>query len=322
MISLIFSQWMNCMFLVLLLYAFFACVFAIAKTGLEYSAPFFLVGSRMLLAGIILLAYQKFYKKESFSFNKPIWNQLLQLSFFCIYLTNVLEFWGLKYLTAVKTCFLYSLSPFVSALLCYLLFREKLTNKKWLGLLIGFAGFVPVLLAQTTSEELAGSFFIFSWAELAVVGAVVASAYGWILLKQLIQLSLSPLTINGFSMLIGGSLALIHSLLVENWDPIPVTNFPIYLECTILLIIISNFVCYNLYGYLLGKFSATFISFVGLTTPIFTGLIGWFFLGETVTWPFYLSYLVVFSGLFLFDQEELKHSPSVPIEISDRTELL
>lgn len=297
------------MFYVLLLYALFASVFTIAKTGLEYTQPFFLVGTRMMLAGLILLGYQKWTNKEPFSFNPQTWRRLLRLAAFNIYLTNVFEFWGLKYLTSSKTCFIYSLSPFLSALFSYWMFSERLSFKKWIGLALGFVGFLPILLSQTTSEVQTGQFFIFSWAELSVMLAAVSSVYGWIVLKQLVNDNgLSPLTANGMSMLIGGTVALGHSYFVENWDPIPVSNFSIYFECTLLLIVISNLVCYNLYGSLLKKYSATFMSFAGFTTPLFTALLGWLFLGEVVTWPFYVSFAIVFSALVLFDQEELQLS--------------
>lgn len=297
------------MFYVILLYALFASVFTIAKTGLEIAQPFFLVGTRMMLAGVILLAYQIIVHKQTFNFDKKTWWRIFQLGFLNIYLTNVLEFWGLKYLTSFKTCFIYSLSPFFSALFCYLLFSEKLTVKKWLGLLIGFIGFLPILMSQTSSEQETGQFLIFSWAEIAVMIAAICSVYGWIVLMQLVKDSqLSPLTANGSSMLIGGAFALAQSIAVETWDPIPVSNLSIYLECTFLLIIVSNLVCYNLYGTLLKRYSATFISFAGFTTPLFTALYGWFFLGEVVTWPFYISFFIVLFGLTIFDQSELKES--------------
>jgi drug/metabolite transporter (DMT)-like permease len=57
---------------------------------------------------------------------------------------------------------------------------------------------------------------------------------------------------------------------------------------------------------LLRRFTATFVSFAGFTTPLFTAILGWFFLGETVTMSFYLSTIVVFSGLYLFYQDELQ----------------
>jgi drug/metabolite transporter (DMT)-like permease len=297
------------MYYVILLYALFASVFTIAKMGLEVAQPFFLVGTRMMLAGVILLAYQVIVHKQTFNFDKKTWWRILQLGFLNIYLTNVLEFWGLKYLTSFKTCFIYSLSPFFSALFCYLLFSEKLSMKKWIGLLIGFAGFLPILMNQTSSEQETGHFFIFSWAEIAVMLAAICSVYGWIVLMQLVNDSkLSPLTANGSSMLIGGAFALAQSIGFEKWVPLPVSNLPIYLECTFLLIIVSNLICYNLYGTLLKRYSATFISFAGFTTPLFTALYGWFFLGEVVTWPFYVSFVIVLCGLTIFDQSELKES--------------
>ncbi len=297
------------MLYVILLYALFASVFTIAKTGLEYTQPFFLVGTRMLLAGIILLAYQVIVNKQKFTFNKLTWWRLFQLALLNIYLTNVFEFWGLRFLTSFKTCFIYSLSPFISALFCYFLFSEKLSPKKWLGLCIGFMGFIPILLSQTSNEEQAGQIFIFSWAELSVMMAAILSVYGWITLKQLVnEHQLSPLSANGVSMFIGGGMALVHSWAVEDWNPIPTTNVPVFLECTILLIIISNLICYNLYGTLLKRYSATFMSFAGFTTPLFTALFGWYFLGETVTWAFYLSFLIVLAGLWVYDQDELRQS--------------
>ncbi|MFI5344385.1 MAG: EamA family transporter, partial [Chlamydiales bacterium] len=67
-------------------------------------------------------------------------------------------------------------------------------------------------------------------------------------------------------------------------------------------------ICYNLYGYLLKKYSPVFMSFAGFTTPLFTALFGWFFLNEVVTWPFYLSFFMVLTGLCIYDQDQLKLS--------------
>lgn len=295
------------MFYVFLLYGLFASVFAISKTGLAYTEPLFFVGTRMSFAGLVLLGYQFFIKKQTFVFKPAIWRCILLLGVFNIYLTNIFEFWGLQYLTAAKTCFIYSLSPFLSALFSYFLFSERLGGKKWVGLIIGFLGFIPILINQTTNEENTGHFFLFSWAELAVIIATVCSVYGWILLKKLVsEFEVSPLSANGFSMIIGGGFALIHSLLVEDWNPVPITNFSVYLECTLLLILISNLVCYNLYGSLLKRYSATFLSLAGFTTPLFTALFGWLFLGEEVSMSFFSSFFAVLLGLLMFDQAALK----------------
>lgn len=301
------------MFLVVLLYAFFASVFTISKEGLVYSQPLFLVGSRMLLAGLCMLAYLVVFNRKALVIKREhVW-RLVLLSIFSIYLTNALEYWGLKYLTSFKTCFIYSLSPFISALFSYWMLKDKMSMKKWAGLCIGFIGFLPILLNETNTEELTGHFLFLSGAELAVMGAAFSAVYGWILLKQLVQENgYSPWLANGASMTLGGVIALVHSAMVEPWDPIPVTEMRPFVECTLLLIIISNFICYNMYGFLLRRYSATFISFAGFVTPLFTALFGWYYLGEVVTWPFYVSAVIVFGGLFMFYQEELKEGYYVP----------
>ncbi|MBA3958576.1 MAG: EamA family transporter [Parachlamydiaceae bacterium] len=297
---------------VLLLYALFASVFTIAKTGLEFSQPFFFVGTRMALAGVILLSYYYWKNGSHISLKTLRWWKIIRLAAFNIYLTNVFEFWGLKYLTSFKACLIYSLSPFVSALLSYFIFSERITWRKWLGLGVGCLGLMPVLLNITSQEERSGHFFFLSGAELAVILAAICSVYGWILLRQLVKdEGYSPILANGLSMLIGGIMSLTHSRLVENWDPLPVTHYVPFLECSILLIVISNLICYNLYGTLLKKYSATFMSFAGFTTPFFTALFGWAYLGEVVAWPFYLSTLILFLGLLLFYQEELQRETAI-----------
>ena len=294
------------MALVILLYALFASVFTVGKFGLESASPFFLVGSRMLIAGTMMLGYLFFRKRSEFRLEKEHFFQFLFLGIFNIYVTNACEFWGLKYLTSSKACFLYSLSPFVSALLAYWMLKEKMNPKKWLGLVIGFLGFIPILLNQTTQEELTGHFLVFSWAELAVMTAAVSSVYGWIVLSKLVRAGYHPLMVNGVSMTLGGALTLVQSMIFETWNPVPVSDYATFFMVCAFLMTVSNFICYNLYGYLLKRFSATFISFAGFTTPLITALLGWLFLGENVNYSFFLSAGIVFTGLTLFYYEELR----------------
>ncbi len=297
------------MFFVFLLFALFASVFTVGKMGLEYTQPFFLIGTRMLLAGILLLGYEYYRQGSSFKINWSAWKRILGLAIFNIYLTNVLEFWGLKYLTSFKTCFIYSLSPFISALFSYFIFSERMSIKKWVGLTIGFLGILPMMLSETSLEQETGHLFVFSWAELAVIIAATTSVYGWILLRQLVnENGFSPLLANGLSMVLGGSMSLIHSGCVENWNPVPVTEFLPFFLCAAWLLVVSNLICYNLYGWLLKRFSATFMSFAGFTTSMFSALFGWGLLNETLNWAFFTSSGIILCGLTLFYQEELKPS--------------
>lgn len=295
--------------LVILLFALFASLFTLSKTALEFSEPFFLIGSRMTLAGVLLLTHQFFFNRQSFKIKKAHILPLVMLGLVSIYITNIAEIWGIQYMSSAKACLIYSLSPFIAALFAYWILKERLTSKKWIGLCIGFVGLTPILFTQSNSSELAKDLLFFSWAELALVTAVFASVYGWILLKKIInEFRYTPIMANGISMLIGGVLALVHSYVSgESWAPFPILHdkYAAFIECALWMTLISNVVCYNLYGYLLKRFSATFMSLAGLVTPLFASLFGWYFLNEVITWHFFASMALFSVGLAIFYQEEL-----------------
>ncbi len=276
---------------------------------LEHCPPLFLTASRMLLAGVLLLAFMAI--KDRFAFKLTL-KQILficLLAVFSVYLTNALEFWSLQHLTAAKTCFIYSLSPFFSALFSYLHFGEKLNRRKWLGMLIGFTGFIPVLAMQKGAGEMITSLSFLSWPELAMMGAALSTVYGWVILRLVVKdTTVSPMMANGASMLIGGLFALGHSYLVESWNPLPVSadTFGAFAKGTLIMTLISNIICYNLYGLMLRRYTATFLSFMGLLSPIFASISSWLFLGEQPSPIIFLSTGIVSIGLWLIYSAELR----------------
>ncbi len=293
--------------LVVLMYALWSSVFSIGKLALQYSPPLFLTGFRMCVAGLLLVGYLAFLKRASLKTTQKQLISIVLLGVFSIYLTNILEFWALQYLPSAKACFIYSLSPFFTAFFSYLHFGEKMNGKKWIGLSIGFLGILPVLLQKTPLEDLWAG--VLSLPTLAMIGAALSAVYGWILLRLIVKnQDGSAVLANGYSMLIGGGLAFLHSLLVEQWTPLPVhvSQFLPFAGWSLAVIFVSNIVCYNLYGMLLKKFTATFLSFLGLLSPIFASLHGWLFLNEPFSWLILFSTGVVSIGLWIVYAEEIK----------------
>ncbi|MBS3904400.1 MAG: EamA family transporter [Simkania sp.] len=296
-------------FLVISLYATWASVYSFIKIALEFSPPVFLTAFRMLLASVFLLGYLAIAKRSSFKLSAKQCISFAVLGFFSIYLTNILESWGVQYLTSAKTSFIYSLSPFFAAIFSYIHFKEKMNARKWLGMGVGMLGMVPVLVTQSGAEELLNAFSFLSWPSLAVIGAALASVYGWVLLRLLVKDSaVSPLMANGASMLLGGLMALVHSFFTDSWNPIPVAlhNVGSFLQIMLLITFVFNIICYNLYGVMLKRFTATFLSFMGLLSPIFASLHGWIFLGEPISWTIFLSTGVISLGLWIVYSAELK----------------
>src|SRR5690606_6453958 len=244
---------------------------------------------RMLFAGLLLLSYLWLTNRRKFKLPPEAIKGVILLALASIYLTNIFEIWGLSHMISSKACLLYSLSPFLAALVAFIVLKEKLNPRRWMGMFVGFFGIWPILYTQTGSELNSGQWAIFSLAELSVLGAVLCSVYGWILLKKVLdEHDLSPLTANGYSMTLGGILALIHSYFAgEYWIPVLFMEISSFIVNQLCMCLLSDIVCYNLYGFLLKRYSATFMSFAVLVTPLFASLFGWFFLNETVTWHFF-----------------------------------
>ncbi len=292
---------------VLLLYALFSLVYPLSKIVFEnYAQPIFFTGIRMACAGSILLLYIAFRHRERLFIKAIHIKPLLVLTLCNIYLTNVCEAWGLLYLSSVKTCFIYNLCPFFSAIISYFALGETLSAKKILGFLIGFLGFIPLLLEKSDHESLLGGFSCFSWAELSLVTAALATVIGWIYMRKLVQMNFCPIAANGISMFVSSFLILPTSFYAgELWSPIPVTNMLAVLPYLIALMLISNILAYNIYGTLLNRYTATFLTFAGLTSPLFAALSGWLIHGESISFSILVSVACVTIGLLISYADEL-----------------
>lgn len=258
----------------------------------------------MLIAGLILLIYIKKVKKTKIKINKNDIKFFIYLSICNIYLNSILEIWGLTKLESSKVCLLYSLSPFFTAIISFIILKEKTNLKKIIGITIGFLGLIPII-GENSTNILEKKYI--SLAEISIILAVISSVFGWIFLKKIINLGYSVTMANGISMLIGGIFILINSFIFgENWNYLPIINTKNFIIITIISIIISNIICYNLFGYLLKTFSTTFMTFSGLTTPFFASLFGWIFLNEKITTNFFISIFIFLIGMLIFYIEETK----------------
>ncbi len=314
---------MQLQFLVLLLCALYGSVFTIGKFTLEYAPPLFITGGRMLLAALLLLLYQYYFHRKEFIFKREHFWPVLIMGFTSVYLTNALEFWGLQFMSSGKACFIYGFSPIATALFSYFWFSEKLTPLKCIGLSLGLFGFLPILIAHTGKmEDLSGHLGPFSYAELAMLGAATTNAIGWMTMRVIIKhRGYSPVMANATSMAVGGMFSFIHSFLVENWTPFPVSqnDFWPFLQSFLLLTLVSNIVCYNLNSYLLRFFTATYLSLAGLSQPIFAAFFGYLFLSEVMSTYFWISFIAVSLGLYIYYQQELKQglSPRVKKKVKE-----
>jgi drug/metabolite transporter (DMT)-like permease len=293
------------MWLVILLYALCASMFTISKFVLGYSQPIFFMAMRMIGAGVLLGGYYIFRAKKAIAqyaqSTLSDWFLFVQIILFHVYITYICDLCALQQLTSIESSFIYNLSPFLSALFSYIWFAERMTSKKWMGLLLGFSSLLPDLITEPVrfSHKLYPLIITFI--------AVVSSAYGWVIVRKLVKdRGYSPIYVNSIGMFCGGLAALITSYITESWVSSPVSNWSFFIQGTLLIIVVSNLLFYNLYGFLLTFYTATFLSLAGFLCPFFTALFGYFILHEPIPHYFIISNILVCIGLLVFYQEEIK----------------
>ena len=254
----------------------------------------------MIIAGTILsAAWYVFDRKVAIKARD--WWLFIIVILFHILLPFTSEYIALQYISPSSACLMYNLSPFLSAIFSYFIFNELMTPKKWIGFSIGIVGILFYLQSQCCFD------LGLSWPNLLMFISVVTSCLGWIFVRILVKnKGYSTLLVNGLSMFIGGWIALPISRYFEGVMTIDVIHIPQIIGLMALMILIANILFYNLYGYLLKKYTATFLSFAGFVTPLFAAFFEWIFFGTVVPHEFFLTVLIVGAGIFIFYQEELK----------------
>lgn len=294
------------MFSIIFLYLVFAATFPIAKQAISYASPYFIVAFRLIVSGIIFLAYQYLFDRKNFFIQKKdLWLFFKAITFY-IYLAFIPEYWALRRLTATKVVIIYALIPFATAGFAYFLTKERLTKTKIFGMIIGFLGMIPLIMTPDHAKSTAQEFLTVSLAEAVLLVAVIALAYGWFPVKKLMTRGYTLPMINGTTMLVGGICALFTSFAIDGIYPLPIYQTGPFLLFAFALIIMANGIYYNLYGKLLRRYSFTLVSFASFLSPIFGTFFGWLFLSDQIRWNHFATLGCIALGLYVFYREELQ----------------
>lgn len=299
------------MFLVVLMYSILALTFVFAKKALNYSSPFFLIGFRMIIAGTVLLLHQYFFSGKPFKIAKEDRWLFFRTALFHIYFAFTLEFWALQYLTAIKSTLIFTATPFISAILAYFLLNQKLSIKKGIGIIVGLGGLWPIISMQAQAGAGFSSIARIALPDVVLFLAVISGAYAWFLVMRLMQKGYGLGMINGVAMFVGGVLSMCTACIFEDLSH-PVSNWPVFLGWLFLLILAANIIFYNFFGWMLNRYTITFLTFSGFLSPSFGTIYEWLFFGGKIGWQHIISLLLVALGLYIFYQDELKKRPLMP----------
>lgn len=245
----------------------YAIGYPLTKVAVDSMPPLLFLGVRLLLTGIVPLIYLKATKR---SFTLPLRSLgiVLPASILCIYLYNALSLWGLATITATKAAFLDNTAVLMSAFLEWMIFSERLSMFEWFGLGLITLGITPFLHHISA----ASAPFTYLPGEITIVLANLAWTCGFILVRDAYKKH-DPIVLTSISMIIGGTLALLHSFFTEPWSSLDISScIQNHFDVLIFALAYQGFVD-HIYTTVTPRYSVTMLTLSSFSIPFLTSLL-------------------------------------------------
>ncbi len=262
-----------------------------AKMGLHDIPPLNFTFIRFLVASIVITP---FLLREKNGLRRPsvgvIFLSLIQV-------VNVIAYsFGLHLTTATTAQMLFSSTPVLTALVLFLLFRERLGRNKLLGVGVGFVGTVLIILLPALERHSAFRGSIIG--NLLVFIAVICLAVYSVLSKRFHHLY-SPLYLTAMfiylATMVTALLAIPELLAHPAWWRATMAVAWLGVVCAGVLAAFF----FVLYQYAVKHGSAVIASMTQYLAPVVTFIIASFLLGERVTVGFVVGALLALTGVYL-----------------------
>jgi drug/metabolite transporter (DMT)-like permease len=177
------------MYWLILLQQFFASTTHIATRSLALQCdPMLIVLLRAVVATAVFIVALLVLRKPMPPLDRKDIPLILLLGLVNIPGSQVLFVWGLKYTIPPNAALAYAMTPAFVLVICAVLFGDKATWRKWLGVGIAFSGVVLAVLERGVTLEaqyLQGNILevgaAFAWSLYTVLGRTVAVKYGTLL---------------------------------------------------------------------------------------------------------------------------------------------
>jgi drug/metabolite transporter (DMT)-like permease len=223
---------------------------------------------------------------------------LLLLGFTGVFSYNICFFTGLKYIEAGRAALIIALNPLAITIGAVFLFGERLSPLQCFGLLISLCGAFLVISNGDPVLLLSGGF---GWGETAIIGCVVSWA-GYSLIGRSVLKSMTPLSAVFYSALFG-SLMLFPATLIDGSMPSPGSYAAADWISLFFLGFLGTAAGFSLYYRAIVKIgSARSSVFINLV-PLFSIMLAWIFLAETVNISVLIGGIILMSGVYLTNKK-------------------
>jgi drug/metabolite transporter (DMT)-like permease len=279
-------------YVVLLIQAFFASgTHLVAKVAARDVEPFTLTLVRSLIAAsavlLLLLLRGRFIRVK-----REDWPTVLFRSFLAVPLNQFLFLHGIRSTTPSNAALLYATTPILVVLFSRWLLKEKLTRRKVIGIALGFAGVVTVILERgvdASARYLFGNLIIYvavlAWGLYTVLGKRLITKYG-------------PIDASAMTLLTGTAIFLPIGIIPAMQFDYGAIGFWTWGQI-LYLGIITSVVAYVMWYYALARAEAGKVALFANLQPILTTIMAVVLLGQDVTVPFVIGGAIAILGVII-----------------------
>jgi drug/metabolite transporter (DMT)-like permease len=268
----------------LAVYVIWGTTYFAIKVGIEGAPPFFLVGTRFLVAGGLLLAWQRLRGRPMPAARQ--WRGAALVGFLLLVAGNggvaVAEHW----VSSGATVALISIMPLGAALWCGV-FGQWPRRMEWVAIALGGLGAVVMLMGRDLQGSIPGTLIILCGTTCWSLGTVLA---------RRIDVPHGP-TGFGAEMLAAGILSLIvSSMLGEHWA---LPHAAKVWWAWAYLVVFGSLIAFSAYRFVVERVSATLAATYAYVNPPVALLVGWWLGSESFSYNVLLGLPIVLIAVAL-----------------------
>ncbi|HVO75655.1 MAG TPA: EamA family transporter [Ignavibacteriaceae bacterium] len=289
-------------------YIIWGSTYLAIRYAVETIPPFFMMGSRSLLAGLVLYSLSRFKEKSGIKRENLLPLFIIGTLFFLV--AHGLLAWSQQYVPSGLAAVLVASEPLWILLLEFVFIRDtRVKLKGIIGLILGFIAIAFLILSLNkvsfNNTNFTGSLTIIlctlSWGTGAVYSRVA-------------KIPKSAALSAGMELIIGGGLLLLTGFLFKENQVLVLTKISARSALSLgYLIIFGSVITFTAYVWLLGRTSATRISTHTYVNPIIAVFLGWIIGGENVSYSLLAATIAIVISIYLVlqDQYQLKKRENI-----------
>jgi drug/metabolite transporter (DMT)-like permease len=278
-----------------LLYTTWGTTYLAIKIGVETLPPATFGGSRLALAGLIMLAFLRL-RGHCLAVPRTDWFWLVFPALLFFVSGNGLLTASEIYLASGVASILAATTPLYMALFERLWpHGERLNGRGWLGIVGGLAGVVVLVWPGWGSGGEQTSLF----GVLLITGSAISWALGSFIARNR-HVRAPHLVVTGYQMLIGGGSLFLVGLLLGEGKYLTAENLtPRAIGAFFYLLVVGSIIGFTAFNWLLRNVSSAMAGTYAYVNPIVAILVGWLLNGEPITWGVIAGITIILTGVAL-----------------------